>query len=205
MAGLRFFLSIWMNRIMRAWLLTIPLFLAACGTSPGHSAANQTDGQTPSATEATASMPPPPVAQQTPQASPTADMGDLQAAPLAPDAQKGEKGARQVLIAWAHALERKQFDKAYAQYGDQARQSVTARQLADRFNHYARISVTVPGGTMEGAAGSLYYTAPTTITGTRKDGGTDIVRGDVVLKRVNDVPGASAEQLRWHIYSADLE
>ena len=63
----------------------------------------------------------------------------------------------------------------------------------------------MPNGRMEGAAGSLYYTAPTTITGTLKSGGNYKLQGPVILRRVDDVPGATAEQLRWHIYSTDLK
>ncbi len=52
----------------------------------------------------------------------------------------------------------------------------------------------------EGAAGSSYYTAPVTITdGARR------LSGEVVLRRANDVPGATPEQLRWHIESSTLE
>ncbi len=55
-------------------------------------------------------------------------------------------------------------------------------------------------GQAEGAAGSLFYTAPVTIiSGPRR------IEGEVVLKRVNDVPGASAEQLRWHIESTSFD
>jgi hypothetical protein len=67
------------------------------------------------------------------------------------------------------------------------------------------ISVAVPTGTMEGAAGSSYYTAPATITGIRADGSKATLRGDVVLRRVNDVPGATPEQLAWHIEQVNLK
>ena len=59
--------------------------------------------------------------------------------------------------------------------------------------------MTVGKGESEGAAGSLYYTAPVTVTD-----GTRVLKGDVVLRRVNDVPGATEEQLRWHIESTTL-
>ena len=49
---------------------------------------------------------------------------------------------------------------------------------------------------MEGAAGSLYYEAPLVID--FADGRASR-RGTIVLRRVNDVPGASAEQLTWRI------
>jgi hypothetical protein len=57
---------------------------------------------------------------------------------------------------------------------------------------------------MEGAAGSSYYTAPATITGIRADGSKATLKGEVVLRRVNDVPGATPEQLAWHIEQVNL-
>ena len=55
-------------------------------------------------------------------------------------------------------------------------------------------------GIGEGAAGSLYYTAPVVLID-----GKERIAGEVVLRRVNDVPGATAEDLRWHIESHTLE
>ena len=74
-----------------------------------------------------------------------------------------------------------------------------------RFGQLRDITVAVPTGTMEGAAGSSYYTAPTTVSGTRADGSRAELQGEVTLRRTNDVPGATAEQLRWHIVSVHLE
>jgi hypothetical protein len=51
-------------------------------------------------------------------------------------------------------------------------------------------------GDMEGAAGSLYYEAPLVVD---FGDGKPSKRGTIVLRRVNDVPGASEEQLNWRI------
>jgi len=51
-------------------------------------------------------------------------------------------------------------------------------------------------GTTEGAAGSLYHEARFAL---RREAADEWQHGSVVLRRVNDVPGASEEQLRWHI------
>tara|TARA_B100000929_G_scaffold82971_1_gene64799 strand:- start:1358 stop:1759 length:402 start_codon:yes stop_codon:yes gene_type:complete len=127
-------------------------------------------------------------------------------AELVPAAEKGEKGARNVLLFWGAALEQKQFAKAWAQFGEDGKRSgMSQQQYAESFAPYATITVAMPNGRMEGAAGSLYYTAPTTITGTLKSGGNYKLQGPVILRRVDDVPGATAEQLRWHIYSTDLK
>ena len=56
----------------------------------------------------------------------------------------------------------------------------------------------------EGAAGSIYATLPVVVRVDLKDGTRHNYAGQYVVKRVNDVPGATPEQLRWHIESADL-
>ena len=54
-------------------------------------------------------------------------------------------------------------------------------------------------GAVEGAAGSLYVEIPTVLYGRYVTGGAYRRVGKVTLRRVNDVPGATAEQLRWRI------
>ena len=53
-------------------------------------------------------------------------------------------------------------------------------------------------GTTEGAAGSIYTTIPVIFYGSgyRKP-------ADVILRRVNDVPGSTEAQRRWHIERID--
>lgn len=52
----------------------------------------------------------------------------------------------------------------------------------------------------EGAAGSLYCTVSYTLT-TSANAAANPLAGELVLKRVNDVDGATPEQLRWTIRS----
>ncbi|KRA80711.1 hypothetical protein [Altererythrobacter sp. Root672] len=54
---------------------------------------------------------------------------------------------------------------------------------------------------VEGAAGSLFCTVKATLTD-GDDRSRAAVEGSVVLKRVNDVPGATPDQLRWTIRSS---
>lgn len=126
---------------------------------------------------------------------------DVGAAPLVPEAEKGEPGARKVLLDFARAIEFEDFSQAYAMLGDAARDRIGHAEFAAMFEDLGEITVAVPMGRMEGAAGSLYYEVPTTITGSK--GGK--LTGTTVLRRVNDVPGATAEQLRWHIESFTVE
>lgn len=122
-------------------------------------------------------------------------------AQLVPESEKGEAGARNVLLDFARSIEFLDFNRAYAMLGDAARETISHEEFIAMFDDFDEITVAVPSGRMEGAAGSLYYEVPTTITGST--GKT--LTGTTVLRRVNDVPGATAEQLRWHIESFEVE
>jgi len=126
-------------------------------------------------------------------------------APLTPEAAKTEQGARANLLAWARGIELREFDQAWNLMGDAARAQTSKARFRALFQPLREISVAVPGGQIEGAAGSSYYTVPTTITGTRADGTKAELKGEVVLRRVNEVPGATPAQLRWHIERVTLD
>ena len=124
-----------------------------------------------------------------------------QAAPIAA-ADRGEQGAKSVLSAWANALESRDFARAHALWGEGA---PSKDAYAAQFAEYRKIVVSFGEGRVEGAAGSLYYEAPVNFTGILAKG-TPIRRsGTIVLRRVNDVPSASPEQLRWRIYRTSLQ
>lgn len=72
---------------------------------------------------------------------------------------------------------------------------VTAATLKASYDRAEPPVLSLGQGEVEGAAGSLYYEAPAAIS----FGGRPPERGSLVLRRVNDVPGASDQQLRWHI------
>lgn len=59
-------------------------------------------------------------------------------------------------------------------------------------------------GNVEGGAGSLYVEIPVQLYGRRKDGQEFSSRGIMILRRVNDVPGSTEEQRRWHIMNAEF-
>jgi hypothetical protein len=58
---------------------------------------------------------------------------------------------------------------------------------------------------MEGAAGSSYVEIPFRLYGKLKAGRTFNLVGPITLRRVNDVPGSTEEQRRWHIYQSGLK
>ncbi|MXO58184.1 hypothetical protein GRI89_01315 [Altererythrobacter salegens] len=166
-------------------------------------ACSEQEPPTPAET-ATATPAPAPTGSPTPAAAGGEGEAAL-APPLVPEAEKGEKGARNVLLTWARALENHQFAEAYAQFGpDGPPDGLSPPAYAAQFGRCRKITVAMPTGTMEGAAGSQYYTAPTTLTCELVTGTSEQWKGDVILRRINDIPGATPEQLRWHIESAEV-
>lgn len=108
---------------------------------------------------------------------------------------------RLVLVAWAKAMSLKDWDTAWRYWGDKgAASGESLEQFRARWGKLKDPQFDIFEGQGEGAAGSLFYTAPIVlIDGQRR------VKGTIVLRRVNDVPGASEEQLRWHIERLELE
>ncbi len=105
-----------------------------------------------------------------------------------------------VLHAWADAVEARDWAAVRAFWGDHgARSGLSEAAFAAHWSGLRHPKVSLAKGESEGAAGSLYYTAPVRIID-----GARVISGEVVIRRVNDVDGASAEQLRWHIESTTL-
>jgi membrane-bound inhibitor of C-type lysozyme len=59
-------------------------------------------------------------------------------------------------------------------------------------------------GAVEGAAGSIYVRVPVVLYGRYVTGGAYRRAGQVTLRRVNDVPGVTADQRRWRIVRIEL-
>jgi hypothetical protein len=199
-----------MTNPIRLALLGSAMALAACQQQPSGGEGETTPQESlpaqSSPTETLAPTPTPSVtATATPANGENDGQPDITPATLTGDTAKGEKGARNMLLAWARGIELREFDQAWNLMGDTAKAQLSKAQFNARFHPLQNISVAVPTGTMEGAAGSSYYTAPATITGTRADGGKATLKGEVVLRRVNDVPGATPEQLAWHIEQVNLK
>ena len=165
---------------------------AAPTPSAGESAPTTSMSASTSATPSSpdAAPPPPPEAPLPP------------TAPLSAQDQKGDKGARAVLQTWARALEAHEFGLAWEQF---ATPPASRTAYAKWWERYRTIHVTLGPGESDAAMGSLYYTAPAMLTGKTMAGDDFALQGNVVVRRVNDVDGASPAQLRWHIGSADLK
>lgn len=188
-------------------LAATAISLTACerAPEPGASPATSETAAVPSSSAPSAAPSPMPTDDVAGAPDAAFDCAPFRAAALVPDAERGETGARNVLLEWGRGLENGRFDNAWCQFADNGQASGRSRsEYAQYWKSLGRLTVAMPTGTLEGAAGSSYYTAPTTITAELPDGTTRTFKGDVVLRRVNDVPGASADQLRWQIRSADL-
>ena len=129
---------------------------------------------------------------------------DLSPPVLTPEAERGETGARNVPVNFARAIELREYDQAWAMLAPGAQQEWSKARFNALFDGLGNITASVPEGIMEGAAGSSYYTSDAEITATDKSGRPVRLEGPIVLRRVNDVPGSSAEQRRWHIEQFDL-
>ena len=116
---------------------------------------------------------------------------------LAPSASRVPS---EVLIGWAKAVSMRDWPSARAYWGDKGAASGLSEQaFAQRWNAIKDPDVSIGVGQLEGAAGSSFYSAPVIIADGKRR-----ISGYVVLRRVNDVPGATPEQLRWHIESSTL-
>lgn len=189
------------------------LALAACSGSAPEASATQEPGASTSEPAPTPDVPqpatpreeamPPEQAPAPPVPPPPPPPPSLAAAtPLSPQAEQSEKGAREVLRTWAHALENHQFGLAWEQFGHPP----ASRDAYTRWwQRYRTIEVDLGPGESDAAMGSLYYTAPATLTGTTEAGKPFRLQGDVVVRRVNNVDGATPRQLHWHIGTADLK
>lgn len=103
------------------------------------------------------------------------------------------KDPDRVLRFYAAALRARDWVAAAKAWGTGS--GVTATTLKASYDRTDPPTLELGKGDVEGAAGSLYYEAPVTL----RFGAGMPERGSLVLRRVNDVDGATPEQLRWHI------
>ncbi|MES1985577.1 MAG: hypothetical protein V4461_11540 [Pseudomonadota bacterium] len=112
------------------------------------------------------------------------------------------QGAGQLVQGYYALLEEKRFADAQdlwrdgTPHGDE-----DPKVFASRFDQFSEIHANIGApGDPEGAAGSLYVAVPVQIYArVRATGKPYYALRLVTLKRVNDVPGSTAEQRRWHI------
>ncbi|WP_111494905.1 hypothetical protein [Marinobacter bohaiensis] len=121
-------------------------------------------------------------------------------------AASGASGAVDVVRRYYAALSVGDYDTAYELWGDSGPPNQSYADFVSGYDRTRQVAVGVTGDVrLEGAAGSLYATVPVIVRATRDDGQAQRFSGHYILRRVNDVPGASAASLRWHLYDADLQ
>jgi len=170
---------------MRRAALLVLLALAGCSGSPEQPTGPQ-PSEAVSAPEQTRG-PATPAPTLTPLPQPTRDLAVLDS-----------RDCRTVAQAYIDALARSDFDFAARVWDDPV---IDGARLKALFSSYKHPAVKVTALAQEGAAGSSYCT----VGGTLTDAGNPAKaaqEGEVVLERVNDVPGATPQQLRWTIRSS---
>ena len=78
---------------------------------------------------------------------------------------------------------------------------IDAARLEAVFGEYEELQLEWPEPFVEGAAGSLYCTVSGKLTDAQ-DPAKPLIEGTLLLRRANDVPGATPDQLRWTLQSS---
>jgi hypothetical protein len=170
---------------MRRLALLALLAVAACHQAEP----SPTPEATPTASEAppaTAEATPAPAPTEAPAAPATATTPPLDAAAL-----NEHKDPDRLLAYLSEAIDAGRWADAAKAWQD----GTGGAGVKKLFGSPAAPLVTFGKGDEEGAAGSLYYAAPILLL----DGGKRQKEGTITLRRVNDVPGASAASLAWHV------
>ena len=152
------------------------LLVAGCGTSEEPAPA---PGES-VATAETGPVEPPPVPQ-------VADFPAL-----------ASKDCDAVVQFYLEALGGREWARAALVWNDPA---IDAARLEAVFGGYRELQLAWTEPFVEGAAGSAYCTVSGKLTDAL-DPAKPPVEGTLLLKRVNDVPGATPDQLRWTVRSS---
>lgn len=125
-------------------------------------------------------------------------MGNATAPASATDSNSS--AAAMVVKDYAALAEKGSFAEA-ARYWSNA---TAAAQFAASLEDYPKVKLTAGKPTdEEGAAGSIYINVPLILDLTLRSGSPYQMVCKTTLRRVNDVPGSSQEQRRWHIETID--
>lgn len=173
------------SAVIAAALSATALLLSACnGQQP---AAGPSAGESDAATETATTA-------EVPSADASVAASSALAANLDIAALKERRDPERLLRFYTNAIRIGDWKDAARAWSLDAQ--MTPEKLEKEFGGDAGPKIAVGKGDMEGAAGSLYYEAPMVVDFAD---GRPSKRGSIVLRRVNDVPGASEEQLNWRI------
>jgi hypothetical protein len=189
-----------MNR-RSASILVIAFLASACrADNPSHTVSTSTTET--STTDSAGDV------RQAPDSSDVARAPDSANVRQARDAavESDVEAAVDVVRNYYGAINAKRYSVAYAMWGDSGRASgQTEASFGEGFAKTASVTVQ-PGqpGRIEGAAGSRYIDVPVVVSAVLDDGTRQRFTGAYQLRRVV-VDGATAEQRKWHLYSAALQ
>jgi hypothetical protein len=117
---------------------------------------------------------------------------------------KSTQAAVEIARTFADLLNRQKFNEAYMLLGPRSGFTSPA-DLREHFVPYSHLRITIEDWwppVPEGAAGSIYLSVHANISGTV--GGRHVDHpATISMRRVNDVPGSTEAQRRWHIESFD--
>ena len=184
--------------LSRATLLAVLLLSAGC--TPGSESKEGSD-----------KAPTPPAAAEAPLDPPEPgepggladDRMPVSEVPFAPESAQG---AANVVQSYFALIEQGRYGEAWRLWSDGGQASgMSEAQFAAAFDRYREYHARIGApGEIEGAAGSLYVEVPVQAYGRLSSGEPFNRLGSVALRRVNDVPGSTPEQRRWHIFQSDL-
>ncbi len=122
------------------------------------------------------------------------------AEPKGPIDPKSTEAAGQVVQSYGALIEQGRFAETEKLWGD----ANNARTFASALKSYPELHLEIGDlGEPEGAAGSIYVTIPVVFYGRQSTGASFRRSADINLRRVNDVPGSTKEERRWHIERID--
>ena len=118
------------------------------------------------------------------------------AEPKGPIDPRSAEAAGQVVQHYGALIEEGHWSEAERLWGS----AVAAAQFDRELRPSSAVHLEIGDlGEPEGAAGSVYVTMPVVITTTGKHSGSLRKNAQVTLRRVNDVPGSTEADRRWHI------
>jgi len=121
------------------------------------------------------------------------DKTPISEAPFTPTSAQGAANVVQSYFAL--------MEQARAEEAAQLRSDGKPEDLTPYASYHAQVG---GPGPIEGAAGSLFVEVPVVLYGRLKTGGEFHRSGKAVLRRINNVPGSTAEQRKWRIERLEL-
>jgi len=122
------------------------------------------------------------------------DRAQLDERPFAPESAQGAANVVQTYYALVES----------GKVAEAAKLRVDGRE--EDLKPFASLHAQIGGpGRIEGAAGSLFVEVPVVLYGRLVTGGEYHASGKATLRRVNNVPGATPEQLKWRIEKIEVK